>query len=119
MNPAYRRSIGRGVQPKEVLIKNDPGAMVTLVDPASAGTATYVPRKEMVAVFDWQPRGDNQYFLLAKTKRYIDGGRGAQPLGRQLRRFRKPLAQQEKEKTPSGSGRETAAKALTRGRSRS
>ena len=33
----------------------------------------HVPRKEMVAVFDWQPRGDNQYFLPAKIKRYIDG----------------------------------------------
>ena len=37
----------------------------------------HVPRKEMVAVFDWQQRGDNQYFLPAKIKRYIDGGRGA------------------------------------------
>ena len=27
----------------------------------------------MVAVFDWQPRGDNQYFLPARIKRYIDG----------------------------------------------
>ena len=27
----------------------------------------------MVAVFDWQPRGDNQYFLPAQIKRYIDG----------------------------------------------
>ena len=37
----------------------------------------HVPRKDMVAVFDWQPRGDNQYFLPARIKRYIDGGRGA------------------------------------------
>ena len=33
----------------------------------------HVPRRDMVAVFTWRPRGDNQYFLPAPIKRYIDG----------------------------------------------
>ena len=80
-------STNRDWRPSWLDVTQDLGEAFTHRPPTTSNGKcwNHVPRKEMVAVFDWQPRGDNQYFLPARIKRYIDGctadyiGRGPKP----------------------------------------